>query len=190
MIASRQDVQHALRTILGREPSEITLNCWVSEVQRRNLSAVQLSILCLTRNEFGPQNKSMHHTALDILQWDDFVERFVKAKEEQISALGGPGAALSELGVGSWFHSFELSDGTLIPGNKTLGVLKAEFDAVFAPLTLDGQVYWMSVPGMARFPSRQNDWARPTCWRPICIPGLIHLFEDLKNFFMSEKIRG
>jgi len=139
MIASRQDVQHALRTILGREPSEITLNCWVSEVQRRNLSAVQLSILCLTRNEFGPQNKSMHHTALNILQWDDFVERFVKAKEEQISALGGPAAALSELGVGSWFHSFELSDGTLIPGNKTLGVLKAEFDAVFAPLTLDGQ---------------------------------------------------
>src|SRR6516164_4718377 len=110
MIASRQDVQHALRTILGREPSEITVDCWVSEVQRRNLSAIQLSILSLTRNEFGPRDKSMEDTALDILQWDDFVERFVKAKEEQISALGGPAGALSQLGVDGWFHSFELSD--------------------------------------------------------------------------------
>jgi tRNA (mo5U34)-methyltransferase len=139
MIASRQDVQHALRTILGGEPDEITVDCWVSEVHRRNLSAVQLSILCATRNEFGPQNKSMGHTALDILQWDNFVQRFVKAKEDQVAALGGPASALSRLGADGWFHSFELSDGTLVPGDKTLGVLRAEFDAVFAPLALGGQ---------------------------------------------------
>ena len=139
MIASRQDVQHALRTILGREPDESTVHCWVCEAQRRNLSAVQLSILCLTRNEFGPPNMSVEHTALDILQWDDFVQRFVKAKEERVAALDGPAAALSQLGADGWFHSFELSDGTLVQGAKTLGVMKAEFDAVFAPLTLGGQ---------------------------------------------------
>ena len=139
MIASRQDVQHALRTILGREPDEITVDCWASEVQRRNLSAVQLSILCLTRNEFGPLDKSIEHTALDTLRWDDFVQRFVKLKEEEVSALGKPTAALCQLGADGWFHSFELSDGTLVRGAKTLGVLKAEFDAVFAPLELDGQ---------------------------------------------------
>ena len=94
MIASRQDVQYALRTILGREPDEITVDCWVSEVQRRNLSAVQLSILCLTRNEFGPLDKSIEHTALGTLRWDEFVQQFVKAKEEQVSALGRPTAAL------------------------------------------------------------------------------------------------
>jgi len=139
MIASRQDVQHALRTILGREPDEITVDCWASEVQRRNLSAVQLSILCLTRNEFGPLDKSIEHTALDTLRWDDFVQRFVKLKEEEVSALGKPTAALCQLGADGWFHSFELSDGTLVRGAKTLGVLKAEFDAVFVPLELEGQ---------------------------------------------------
>src|SRR5271167_4387223 len=138
MIASRQDVQHALRTILGREPDEITLDCWISEVQRQNLSAVQLEILCLTRNEFGPLKQPMGETDLDLMEWDEFVQRFVKSKEEQVSALG-PAAALSQLGAAGWFHSCALSDGTLVSGNKTLGVLKAEFDAVFAPLALDGQ---------------------------------------------------
>jgi tRNA (mo5U34)-methyltransferase len=139
MIASRQDVQNALRAILGREPDEITLDCWISEVQRRNLSAVQLNILSLTRNEFGPPKQAMGDAAFDLMEWDEFVQRFVKAKEEQVAALDGPAAALSQLGVDGWFHSFELSDGTMVPGNKTLGVLRAEIDAVFAPLALDGQ---------------------------------------------------
>src|SRR5215469_13754000 len=139
MIASRQDVQHALRTILGREPDEITLDCWISEVHRRNLSPVQLNILSLTRNEFGPPEQPMSETDLGLMEWNEFVQRFLKAKEERVSALGGPATALSQLGEGGWFHSFELSDGTLVPGNKTLGVLRAEFDAVFAPLALDGQ---------------------------------------------------
>src|SRR6516162_1121469 len=139
MIASRQDVQHALRTILGREPDEITLDCWISEVHRRNLSPVQLNILSLTRNEFGPPEQPMSETALGLMEWNEFVQRFLKSKEERVSALGGPATALSQLGEGGWFHSFELSDGTLVSGNKTLGVLRAEFDAVFAPLELDGQ---------------------------------------------------
>jgi len=139
MIASRQDVQHALRTILGREPDEITLDCWISEVHRRNLSPVQLNILSLTRNEFGPPEQPMSETALGLMEWNEFVQRFLKSKEERVSALGGPATALSQLGEGGWFHSFELSDGTLVSGNKTLGVLRAEFDAVFAPLALDGQ---------------------------------------------------
>ena len=139
MIASRQDVQHALRTILGREPDEITLDCWISEVHRRNLSPVQLNILSLTRNEFGPPEQPMSETALGLMEWNEFVQRFLKSKEERVSALGGPATALSQLGEGGWFHSFELSDGTLVSGNKTLGVLRAEFDAVFTPLRLDGQ---------------------------------------------------
>ena len=139
MIASRQDVQHALISILGWEPDDITLDCWTSEVQRRNLSAVQLEILCLTRNEFGPPEQPVSETAVGLMEWDEFVQWFLKAKEERVSALGGPATALSKLGEGGWFHSFELSDGTLVSGNKTLGVLRAEFDAVFAPLALDGQ---------------------------------------------------
>ena len=139
MIASRQDVQHALRTMLGREPDEITLDCCVSEVQRRNLSAVQLQILSLARNQFGPLKQPTQVLPLDLLEWDGFVRRFVRAKEEQVAALGKPAEALSTLGVDAWHHSFKLSDGTLVRGAKTLGVLKAEFDAVFAPLALDGQ---------------------------------------------------
>src|SRR6516162_4713338 len=139
MIASRQDVQHALRAILGREPDDITLDCWTCEVQRRNLSAVQLEILCLTRNEFAPQKQLTGETTLDILELDEFVQRFVQAKEEQVARLSRPAEALSELGGEEWFHSFELSDGTLVRGSKTLDVLRAEFDLVFAPLALDGQ---------------------------------------------------
>jgi len=139
MIASRQDVQHVLRAILGREPDDITLDCWTCEVQRRNLSAVQLEILCLTRNEFWPQKQLTEETTLDILELDEFVQRFVKAKEEQVSRLSRPAEALSELGEKGWFHSFELSDGTLVRGAKALDLLRAEFDAVFAPLPLDGQ---------------------------------------------------
>ena len=139
MIASRQDVQHALRTMLGREPDEIMLDCCVSEVQRRNLSAVQLQILSLSRNQFGPPKQPTQVLPLDLLEWDGFVRRFVRAKEEQVAALGEPAEALPKLGINSWHHSFELSDGTLVRGAKTLGVLKAEFDAVFAPLALDGQ---------------------------------------------------
>jgi 2-polyprenyl-3-methyl-5-hydroxy-6-metoxy-1,4-benzoquinol methylase len=139
MIASRQDVQHALRSILGQEANESTLDCWIREVQRRNISPVQLSILCLTRNEFGPRKKPNEEAPLDILDSDEFVRRFVKAKEEQVSCLNGSANALSELGEKEWFHSFELSDGTLVQGGKTLDVLKAEFNAVFAPLALDGQ---------------------------------------------------
>jgi 2-polyprenyl-3-methyl-5-hydroxy-6-metoxy-1,4-benzoquinol methylase len=139
MIASRQDVQQALRTIFGREPDDSALDCWTREVQRRNLSAVQLEILTLTRNEFGPQKQPTGETALDILELDEFVRRFVKAKEEQVSRLYRSADALSELGEEDWFHSFELSDGTLVRGSKTLDVLRAEFNAVFAPLALDGQ---------------------------------------------------
>jgi tRNA (mo5U34)-methyltransferase len=139
MIASRQDVQHALRTMLGREPDEITLDWCVSEVQRRNLSAVQLQILSLARNEFGPLKQPTEVLPLELLEWDGFVRRFVKAKEEEVATLGEAAEALSQLGTEGWFHSFELSDGTLVSGNKTLGVLRAEFDAVFAPLALDGQ---------------------------------------------------
>jgi 2-polyprenyl-3-methyl-5-hydroxy-6-metoxy-1,4-benzoquinol methylase len=125
--------------MLGREPDEITLDCCVSEVQRRNLSAVQLQILSLAQNEFGPLKQPTEVLPLDLLEWDGFVRRFVKAKEQQVAALGEPTEALSQLGTEGWFHSFELSDGTLVSGNKTLGVLRAEFDAVFAPLALDGQ---------------------------------------------------
>jgi 2-polyprenyl-3-methyl-5-hydroxy-6-metoxy-1,4-benzoquinol methylase len=139
MIASRHDVRHALRIILGQEADEPTLDCWIREVQRRNISPVQLSILCLTRNEFGPRKKPNEDAALDILDLDEFVRRFVKAKEEQVSRLNGSANALSVLGEKEWFHSFELSDGTLVQGGKTLDVLRAEFNAVFAPLALDGQ---------------------------------------------------
>jgi tRNA (mo5U34)-methyltransferase len=139
MIASRQDVQHALRTILGQEPDEITLDCWTREVQRRNLSAVQLNILCFAQNKFGSKKKPADDTAFDTLELEKFVQRFVKAKEDQVSRLCRSTDALSELGEKEWFHSFELSDGTLVRGAKTLDVLRAEFNAIFAPLTLDGQ---------------------------------------------------
>ena len=139
MIASRQDVQHALRIILGRKPDESAVDYWACEAQRRNLSGVQLNILSLAQHEFRQPIQPAEVSAFDLLEWDEFVRRFVKAKEEQVSALGGPAAALPQLGSGGWLHSFKLSDGTLVPGDKTLGVLRAEFDAVFAPLALDGQ---------------------------------------------------
>src|ERR1700751_2644024 len=118
MIATRQDVQHALRTMLGREPDEIMLDCCVSEVQRRNLSAVQLQILSLSRNQFGRPKQPTQVLPLDLLEWDGFVRRFVREKEEQVAALGEPAEALPKLGINSWHHSFELSDGTLVRGAK------------------------------------------------------------------------
>src|SRR5215472_15579661 len=139
MIASRQDVHYALRTILKQEPDQITLDCWTREVQRRNLSAVQLNILCFAQNEFGFTTRPVKDTAFDTLELEKFVQCFVKAKEEQVARLNRSTDALSELGEKEWFHSFELSDGTLVRGAKTLDVLRAEFNAILAPLTLDGQ---------------------------------------------------
>ena len=139
MIASRQDVHYALRTILKQEPDQITLDCWTREVQRRNLSAVQLNILCFAKNEFGFTTRPVKDTAFDTLELEKFVQCFVKAKEEQVARLNRSTDALSELGEKEWFHSFELSDGTLVRGAKTLDVLRAEFNAILAPLTLDGQ---------------------------------------------------
>ena len=37
-----------------------------------------------------------------------------------------------------WWHSIELPDGTVTPGQKTIEILKLEEEAIFAPLTLSG----------------------------------------------------
>src|SRR5215469_10536289 len=139
MIASRHDVKYALTTILGETPDEIVLDRCTHEVQRRNLSALHLDILTLSRGKFHAGSNGIQDAASSLLDWDEFVRRFVKAKEQYVTSLGSPPEAICQLGEDAWFHSFELSDGTSVRGAKTPGVLSAEFDAVFAPVSLEGQ---------------------------------------------------
>ena len=58
--------------------------------------------------------------------------------EEFVARLGAPAEALATLGDVGWFHSFALSDGTLVTGGKSRAILQAEFEAVLAPIPLDG----------------------------------------------------
>src|SRR5215469_11227906 len=139
MIASRHEIQRAFRTILGWEPDETTLDRCLIEVIKQDLSLAQLHVLCFSCKELQQERQSAEPAPLDILRWDAFVEAIIKAKEEQVSRLNTPADALAELGDEAWFHSFELSDGTLVRGSKTLDALRSEFDAVFAPLSLSGQ---------------------------------------------------
>jgi tRNA (mo5U34)-methyltransferase len=66
--------------------------------------------------------------------WDGFVAE----AEQLVASLGPPAQALVKLGESGWHHSFTLSDGTSVNGGKSPAILQAEFDAVFAPIVLDG----------------------------------------------------
>jgi len=66
------------------------------------------------------------------------MDRFVANAEELAAGLGAPAEALATLGDVGWFHSFALSDGTVVNGAKSPAVLQAEFDTILAPLSLDG----------------------------------------------------
>lgn len=66
------------------------------------------------------------------------MDRFVAKAKALVAGLGAPAEALATLGAESWFHSFVLSDGTLVNGEKTPAILQAEFETVLAPLSLDG----------------------------------------------------
>jgi FkbM family methyltransferase len=87
------------------------------------------------------------------------VDRFVVSAEKLVAGLGAPAEALETLRKremdqaelkanrfdtrrvlcdATWFHSFVLSDGTLVDGAKTPAILQAEFETILAPLSLDG----------------------------------------------------
>ncbi len=70
----------------------------------------------------------------DIILFDK--EGFTRKVIEFISTLGSPAEALPRLGERWWHHSFELSDGTLVKGNKSLASLEAEFDLILSPLPM------------------------------------------------------
>ena len=68
-------------------------------------------------------------------KWHDFV-----ARAEQLAAgLGTPAEALTQLGDQHWHHSFMLSDGTLVSGGKSLGLLELEFEAILGSVALNGR---------------------------------------------------
>src|SRR5205807_6932118 len=62
----------------------------------------------------------------------------VSAAEHRVAALGKPADAIGALGGDTWFHSFTLSDGTVVSGAKSVAALQVEFDNVFGPVSLAG----------------------------------------------------
>jgi tRNA (mo5U34)-methyltransferase len=66
------------------------------------------------------------------------LDRFTANAEKLAAGLGAPAEALATLGDVGWFHSFALSDGTCVNGTKLPAMLQAEFEAILAPLPLDG----------------------------------------------------
>jgi tRNA (mo5U34)-methyltransferase len=68
-----------------------------------------------------------------------FVDRrgFVEKARAFVECLGAPREAIDALGRDRWFHSFEFSDGTRIEGDKSLEVLKEEFDAILGAVSFE-----------------------------------------------------
>jgi tRNA (mo5U34)-methyltransferase len=135
MIASRDDVQYAYRIILGREPAPAEVDEKMIAVEERRLTAHQLGIEAISSDEFRRKY------AQTVVVPEDRLfnrEEFVGRTTEFIFGLGPPSEAVPRLGTG-WFHSFRLSDGTLVNGNKSLASLQAEFDLILSPLPVAGR---------------------------------------------------
>jgi tRNA (mo5U34)-methyltransferase len=64
---------------------------------------------------------------------------FIREAERVAASVRSPAEAIEILGAGHWMHSFQLSDGTVINGGKSLASLQAHYDAILEPLCLSGQ---------------------------------------------------
>jgi tRNA (mo5U34)-methyltransferase len=73
-----------------------------------------------------------------LARWVDRSARDALARRGR--SLDGPSAELlAQVRRYFWFHSIDLGNGVVTPGNKSLKVLRAEADAIFAPLDLRGK---------------------------------------------------
>ena len=107
----------------------------LEEVRRRGLTAHQLGMICLRSAEFSVKKPELQTKVQELIQRGSFV----KEKEALVASLNTPAEALASLGREAWFHTFQLSDGTVVEGGKSLDVLNAEYKAVFEPLQIQGR---------------------------------------------------
>jgi tRNA (mo5U34)-methyltransferase len=137
MLASEDDIRQIYRLVLGRDADQAAIEQWLPKIQEFRITAPELTALALTTEEHRARNPG-HAPRLDHLYE---ASGLITAAEERVAALGAPAEALETLGAEAktWFHSFRLSDGTVINGSKSLAVLQAEFDAVFGPISLEGR---------------------------------------------------
>jgi tRNA (mo5U34)-methyltransferase len=133
--ASRSDIRHVFRIILDRKPDRATMKHWVEEVRRRGLTPHQLGMMCLNSAEFSAKKPELVTKVLELIDRGSFV----KEKEALVASLNTPVEALASLGREAWFHTFQLSDGTVVEGAKSLDLLKAEYKAVFGRLQIQGR---------------------------------------------------
>jgi tRNA (mo5U34)-methyltransferase len=73
-----------------------------------------------------------------LVRWLDGAARHALARKGR--SLDGPSAELlAQVRRYFWFHSIDLGNGVVTPGNKSLRALRAEADAIFGPLGLRGK---------------------------------------------------
>ena len=184
--ASRRDIRHAFRIILDRKPDRATMKHCLEEVRRRGLTAHQLGMICLRSAEFSVKKPELQTKVQELIQRGSFV----KEKEALVASLNTPAEALASLGREAWFHTFQLSDGTVVEGGKSLDVLNAEYKAVFEPLQIQGRSVLDIGAWNGAFPSRRSGLGRRVSSPLIRTPGRALSLEVLNDFSTSARIRA
>jgi tRNA (mo5U34)-methyltransferase len=136
VIATKEDLRNIYRLILTREPNSTEFDYWLSKIQQEKMTLITLAAYAFGSHEF----QALSSSTVDEGEICEALGLVTEA-EKLVSRINSPAEAIGLLGSeqSAWWHSFTLSDGTVINGVKSPEHLRAEFEIVFESVPVKGR---------------------------------------------------